>query len=160
MPVDLYDVLSSQEFTEHEEPPDFDFMRLSSHRATRLIYAYFDGPGDRNRIMYSIERDLKDARKALTRARSAYANNTALEDIAVMNPVGLGAPAFCVSSRLYGVECWTVERSVIVRGDSYRRTEDRVVGSLTHASTLLSGSRAPSTGYELMIQPIARTITS
>ena len=144
-PQDLFAVLSGTAFSESEEPEGFDFEGFSSHKETKLIYATFNGPDDRNRFVYSIETNASSASRAYRDALAAYKKQELAgpqfpgDHIRIIEGINgsEGRPSFCVSSPLFGVECSTVEESVVIRGDSSRRTRKGYVGNIGNASTLL-----------------------
>lgn len=141
---DLFAALSGTAFSESEEPEGFDFERLSSYGVTKLVYASFDGPDDRNRVLYSIETDASIASRAYRETLATYRKQAlagaqfAGDRIRILEGInGSEGPSFCVTSSLFGVECWTVEDSVVIRGDSLRRTGEGLAGDIGNASALL-----------------------
>lgn len=71
----LYSALATAEFSQTEVPARFQFRELKRYKRSLLVYAYFDGPDVRNRIVYSIQDSRSGAIRQLRRVGEISRNS-------------------------------------------------------------------------------------
>ncbi len=133
---DRYERLWTQQFSDEEVPSGYEFRRLSSSVSAGevredlagILYAYFEGPDDRDAVTYQVY-------ASKTESRKVFADLRASDSDAEAGASG-STPSFCYRPEPF-IACYALSSSVIVGGEVVPTSEDSFSAAVKRAQELL-----------------------